>query len=94
MVQVVHQFGQRLRDVRTRQGLRQRDLEKALMLRPGALSQYERGVREPGLGMLLAIADQLGVSVDYLLGRPLAEVESPAMRAARIAASRQEEQDA
>lgn len=41
----------------------------ALSLRPGAASQYERGLREPGIDMLLAIADYFDVSVDDLLGR-------------------------
>lgn len=41
-----------------------------LSLRPGAVSQYERGRREPGFDLLLALADLFGVSADYLLGRP------------------------
>jgi len=66
---MLHRFGERLRDLRTGMGLRQRDLEKALNLRPGACSQYERGLREPGFDLLINIADYFGVSTDYLLGR-------------------------
>lgn len=40
-----------------------------LSLQPGAVSQYERGRREPGFDLLLAFADLFAVSVDYLLGR-------------------------
>lgn len=61
----------------------QRDLEKALNLRPGAASQYERGLREPGFDLLLAIADHFDVSVDFLLGRPGAVKENPGLRDAR-----------
>jgi len=80
---VINQFGTRLRQLRTDRGLLQRDLEEALTLRPGTLSQYERGVREPDFDLLMVIADMLEVSLDYLLGRPEAPVESPALASAR-----------
>ncbi len=80
---VNHQFGARLRQLRTERGLLQRDVEEALSLRPGAGSQYERGLREPGFSLLLALADYFDVSVDYLLGRPEAPRESPALSAGR-----------
>lgn len=63
--------------------LLQKDLEEALSLRPGTISQYERGLREPGFDMLLTIADMFAVSIDYMLGRPEALKESPALGAAR-----------
>lgn len=65
-----HQFGQRLRELRQERGWRQVEIEQALTLRPGVVSQYERGLREPGFDLLLAFAGLFGVSVDYLLGRP------------------------
>ncbi|HWI60734.1 MAG TPA: helix-turn-helix transcriptional regulator [Symbiobacteriaceae bacterium] len=80
---MAHQFGNRLRELRTEQGLLQKDLEEALSLRPGTISQYERGLREPGFDLLVTIADRFAVSVDYLLGRPDAPKESPALAAAR-----------
>jgi len=80
---VAHQFGNRLREVRTERGLLQRDLEEALNLRPGTVSQYERGLREPDFNLLVIMADQFDVSLDYLLGRPDAKRESPALAEAR-----------
>jgi transcriptional regulator with XRE-family HTH domain len=71
-----HQFGNRLRQLRSEWGLLQRELEELMALRSGSVSQYERGLREPGFDLLMAIADQLDVSVDYLLGRPFARQES------------------
>lgn len=65
-----HRFGLRLRELRREQGWLQRDLERKLNLRPGALSQYERGLREPGFDLLLTMADLLGVTTDFLLARP------------------------
>ncbi|HEY3365527.1 MAG TPA: helix-turn-helix transcriptional regulator [Symbiobacteriaceae bacterium] len=78
-----HRFGDRLKELRAERKLLQRDLEKVLNLRPGAASQYERALREPGFDLLLAVADYFDVSVDYLLGRPEATRESPALAAAR-----------
>jgi transcriptional regulator with XRE-family HTH domain len=66
---MAHCLPSRLKQLRWAQNIRQRDLEIALNLRPGAISQYERGLREPGIDMLLAIADYFEVSVDDLLGR-------------------------
>jgi len=79
-----HKFGSRLQQVRRERHLFQRDLEDALNLGPGTISQYERGRREPGFDLTLAIADYLDVSIDYLLGRPEATQESPLLRAGRI----------
>lgn len=70
VVRMVHRFGYRLRELRLERGWRQREVERLLTLRPGVVSQYERGLREPGFDLLLAFADLFAVSVDYLLGRP------------------------
>lgn len=78
-----HQFAPRLQLARRERHLRQRDVERALNLGPGTLSQYERGLREPGFQLLLSLADYFEVSIDWLLGRPEAVRESPALGAAR-----------
>lgn len=78
-----HLFASRLKELRTEWGLHQRDVEEALMLRPGVVSQYERGTREPSFDMLLAVADMFDVSADYLLGRPGAQRPSPNLAEAR-----------
>lgn len=80
---VNHQFPSRMRQLRLERGLLQRDLEEALRLRPGVVSQYERRLREPGFDLLIAVADHFDVSLDYLMGRPEAAEESPALRAGR-----------
>lgn len=56
--------------------MNQRDVEEALSLRPGTVSQYERALREPGFDLLVAVADLFDTTTDYLLGRPEAPVES------------------
>ena len=83
VMHMTHQFGTRLRELRVERGLLQRDVEEALNLRPGTVSQYERGLREPGFDLLLTIAEFFDASVDYLLGRPWAPKDSPALCEAR-----------
>lgn len=80
---VNHQFPARMRQLRMERGLLQRDLEEALRLRAGSVSQYERRLREPGFDMLMTVADHFDVSLDYLMGRPNASKESPALAAGR-----------
>lgn len=78
-----HKFGTRLQQVRRERHLFQRDMENALNLAPGTISQYERGRREPGFDLMVAIADYLDVAVDYLLGRAAAKPESPLLTDSR-----------
>lgn len=37
--------------------------------KPGLLSHYEKGAREPGLDFVVRACNYYGVSADYLLGR-------------------------
>ena len=62
-------FGDRLRELRQEKGWRQGDLAKRLGLAQTTIANYERGLRFPGERLVIAIADQLDVSLDYLLGR-------------------------
>ena len=78
-----HQFAERLKELRRIRGVKQRDLELVLNLRPGTVSQYERGLREPGFDMLVTVAEFFETSVDYLLGRPDAPQVSYALQEAR-----------
>lgn len=62
-------FGERLKNLRESEGLKQTELAEKLNLTSAALSQYEKGVREPNSEMLKKIADYFDVSTDFLLGR-------------------------
>lgn len=59
----------RLFDLRTEEGLTQKQLAKILYLNKHCISSYERGRSQPSHDTLVAIADYFHVSVDYLLGR-------------------------
>lgn len=61
-------FRENLRKLRTDNSLTQEELSKKLNVSPSTISQYENGIREPGISQLINIAKTFNVSVDYLLG--------------------------
>lgn len=61
-------FSNRLRDIRNKRGLLQKDLAVSISVGPVTLSQYESGKREPDFDKLVLICKNLDVSADYLLG--------------------------
>lgn len=62
-------FADRLRAARERRNLSQTDLSKITGLQPSAISHFETAKRAPSFDNLKRLADALGVSIDYLLGR-------------------------
>jgi transcriptional regulator with XRE-family HTH domain len=64
----IHQFGHRLRDMRTHQGMTQTEL--ALRLAPisrAYISMVEAGRKAPSIAFVLLCADLFGVSTDDLI---------------------------
>ena len=63
-------IGQRLKISRSASGLSLRGLESKIGNRvtAQAIGKYERNESMPGSGVLIALADALDVSVDYLVG--------------------------
>ncbi len=57
----------RLREVREKKGLTQRQLAIRCEVTEFQISRYETGKTEPSLSNLAVLAGQLGVSADYLL---------------------------
>lgn len=62
-------FAERIRMARESAGHTQESLAELLETEKTLISKWERGVHKPSLQAILSIADTLGVSVDYLLGR-------------------------
>lgn len=56
--------------------LTQQKLADSLGLALRSYQCYEQGTREPSLSMLVAIADTLDVTTDYLLGRDMSLIRS------------------
>jgi transcriptional regulator with XRE-family HTH domain len=65
----LNKFAIRLRELRKERQLTQGELAGRLNLTKQAVSQWERGIREPGFETLEMIADFFNVDTDYLIGR-------------------------
>lgn len=63
----VKQFGKRLRQLRQERGLSQQDLARLAKLHFMQIGKYERGEGFPAAESLLALANALEVSTDFLL---------------------------
>lgn len=62
-------IAEKLRYVRERKGVYQKELASYLKVSIGTISNYETGIHQPDLVTLGKIADFYGVSTDYLLER-------------------------
>ena len=62
-------FAARLRQLRAREGLRQKDLAAHLGLAQTTIANYEQGSRFPDEKTMYKMADHFHVTLDYLLGR-------------------------
>lgn len=62
----MHQFPQKLRTLRERHGMTQRDLAKALGLTQGYIYFLENGQRRPNVDLLIKLANLFNVTLDQL----------------------------
>jgi transcriptional regulator with XRE-family HTH domain len=62
------EIGERIKSARRKAGFTQRDLAKKLDVSAGAVGQWESG-GVPATGRLATLADLLGISLDWLLGK-------------------------
>ena len=87
-------IGRRLKLARGASGLSLRGLEDAIDNRvtAQAISKYERDEAMPGSGVLIALANALGVAVDYLVGDPEMVFEGVEFRRQAIGSKREEAQ--
>jgi len=60
-------LGKRIKKARLDKELTQKQLAELLNVTDATINRYEKDLRKPDPEMLKAIADVLGVSVDYLL---------------------------
>ena len=87
-------IGQRLKLARSAAGLSLRALAAKIGNRvtAQAIGRYERNESMPGSGVLIALADALGVSVDYLVGDQDMVLEAVEFRKKTITRRREESQ--
>ena len=86
-------IGSRLKLARSASGLSLRELSKRIenLVSAQAIGKYERDESTPGSGVLLALADALRVSVNYITGDPGIRLQSVEFRTERLATKREEE---
>lgn len=65
----MHIKGDRVRQLRKTLGLSQEELAEAVAIDQTQISDYERSKGNPTASSLVGLADALGTSADYLLGR-------------------------
>jgi len=58
----------RLKELRQEKELLQKDIAKIINVSAKAISQYERGERQPDFQTLKKMCDFFGVTADFLLG--------------------------
>ena len=64
-------LGSRIAFLRQSKGISQAELARKLHISTSAVGMYEQGRREPSVEILIALSQELGVSLDYLLsGKP------------------------
>lgn len=62
-------FKLRLKEKREERGMTQCKLAEKVYISQQIIAAYEVGIRKPSLDVLIAIADVLDCTTDYLLGR-------------------------
>lgn len=63
------EFPKRLRRLREREHIKRYILSERCGLHSDAVRRYERGEAKPDFDSLIALADELDTSLDYLTGR-------------------------
>jgi transcriptional regulator with XRE-family HTH domain len=69
-------FGERLTRLREDAGFSQSALARRVGVSQSAVSQMEAGERNPSYGMLIQLAEALGVSIAYLVGGSIEELSN------------------
>ena len=83
--EIVMEFKKRLRELRERRGMTQKELAEKLHISTAAMNMFETGKRTPSRETLEHIADYFNVDIDYLIGREFGSTYYLAPEAAEIA---------
>lgn len=62
-------FSQRVTLLREKKGWSQAELARHSGITPAAINQFEKGKRKPNLPVLRKLANVLGASIDFLVGK-------------------------
>lgn len=67
--------GERIRELRRKQGWKQSELGERLGISASAIGMYEHDRRQPSMEILLAMSELFGVTTDFLLCKPSVDLE-------------------
>ncbi|WP_308588679.1 helix-turn-helix transcriptional regulator [uncultured Oscillibacter sp.] len=65
----MNHFAKKLKELRSSRRIYQRELAEYLQVSIGTYQNYEKGIHEPNIDKLIALADYFKVSLDELVGR-------------------------
>ena len=65
----MNRFAENLRELRTKQRIYQRELAEYLQVSVATYQNYEKGIHEPNIDKLIALADYFKITLDELVGR-------------------------
>ena len=65
----MNHFAKNLKELRTKQRIYQRELAEYLDVSVTTYQNYEKGIHEPNIDKLIALADYFKVTLDELVGR-------------------------
>ena len=68
LIEFTDKFPERLRQVRTENGLKQAEIAEKIYVSQESISQYERGLIVPTSDVFSRLGQALGVSLDWLAG--------------------------
>lgn len=71
-------LGMRIAILRISNGWSQAELARRIGVSTSAIGMYEQGRREPSLGLVVRLAQELGVTTDYLLMGGMPDADSSA----------------
>jgi transcriptional regulator with XRE-family HTH domain len=60
-------LGKQIETLRRKKGWSQAELARRLNISASAVGMYEQGRREPSLDILIALSEELGVTIDFLV---------------------------
>lgn len=64
----MNKIAKRLKELRIARNIKQSELAKYLSVDYRTISNWERGINEPSLDMVIKLAKYFGETTDYLLG--------------------------
>jgi transcriptional regulator with XRE-family HTH domain len=70
-------LGKRIAETRQKQGWSQADLAERLRISPSTVGMYEQGRREPPIDVLIAMSEEFGVTIDYLITGKICTLTDP-----------------